>query len=144
QGAATPAANAVAPAGGRADHGLQPLVGALQPAPFAGVVLQAVVPAGGAGLPFGLALTTASRPLVGGLGRGLTVGGRPCMGSWPWLATPPRCLRYKNATRMRRTILRDSISCQASSPLAVSIRWISSVKLLQSDLATLAQREGGE
>ncbi|RZS10105.1 hypothetical protein BHM03_00041265, partial [Ensete ventricosum] len=31
---------------------------------------------------------------------------------------------------------------QASS-LAVSTRWISVVKLLQSDLATLAQREGG-
>ncbi|RZS28072.1 hypothetical protein BHM03_00061628 [Ensete ventricosum] len=33
---------------------------------------------------------------------------------------------------------------QASSSLAVSTRWISAVKLLQSDLATLAQREGGE
>ncbi|RRT32875.1 hypothetical protein B296_00054428 [Ensete ventricosum] len=32
---------------------------------------------------------------------------------------------------------------QASS-LAVSTRWISAVKLLQSDLATLTQREGGE
>ncbi|RWW01606.1 hypothetical protein GW17_00035341 [Ensete ventricosum] len=33
---------------------------------------------------------------------------------------------------------------QASSSLAVSTRWISAAKLLQSDLATLAQREGGE
>ncbi|RWV80212.1 hypothetical protein GW17_00058553 [Ensete ventricosum] len=33
---------------------------------------------------------------------------------------------------------------QASSFLAVSTRWISAAKLLQSDLATLAQREGGE
>ncbi|RWW60580.1 hypothetical protein BHE74_00032411 [Ensete ventricosum] len=33
---------------------------------------------------------------------------------------------------------------QASSTLAISIRWISVAKLLQSDLATLAQREGGE
>ncbi|RWW28238.1 hypothetical protein BHE74_00022158 [Ensete ventricosum] len=33
---------------------------------------------------------------------------------------------------------------QASSSLAVSTRWISATKLLQSDLATLAQREGGE
>ncbi|RRT33238.1 hypothetical protein B296_00041411 [Ensete ventricosum] len=33
---------------------------------------------------------------------------------------------------------------QASSSLAVSTRWISTAKLLQSDLATLAQREGGE
>ncbi|RWV80935.1 hypothetical protein GW17_00057708, partial [Ensete ventricosum] len=28
--------------------------------------------------------------------------------------------------------------------LAISTRWISAVKLLQSDLTTLAQREGGE
>ncbi|RWV96447.1 hypothetical protein GW17_00040836, partial [Ensete ventricosum] len=33
---------------------------------------------------------------------------------------------------------------QASSSLAVSTRWISAMKLLQSDLATVAQREGGE
>ncbi|RWW39794.1 hypothetical protein BHE74_00054838 [Ensete ventricosum] len=33
---------------------------------------------------------------------------------------------------------------QASSFLAVSTRWISAAKLLQSNLATLAQREGGE
>ncbi|RRT37481.1 hypothetical protein B296_00036876, partial [Ensete ventricosum] len=33
---------------------------------------------------------------------------------------------------------------QASSSLAVFTRWISTVKLLQFDLATLAQREGGE
>ncbi|RWV87785.1 hypothetical protein GW17_00050187 [Ensete ventricosum] len=33
---------------------------------------------------------------------------------------------------------------QTSSSLAVSIRWISIAKLLQSDLATLAWREGGE
>ncbi|RWV77981.1 hypothetical protein GW17_00061120, partial [Ensete ventricosum] len=33
---------------------------------------------------------------------------------------------------------------QASSSLAVSTRWISTAKLLQSDLATLAQMEGGE
>ncbi|RZS21196.1 hypothetical protein BHM03_00053803 [Ensete ventricosum] len=31
-----------------------------------------------------------------------------------------------------------------TSSLAVSTRWISTAKLLQSDLATLAQREGGE
>ncbi|RZS00470.1 hypothetical protein BHM03_00030156, partial [Ensete ventricosum] len=33
---------------------------------------------------------------------------------------------------------------QASSSLAVSTRWISTAKLLQYDLATLAQREGRE
>ncbi|RWW08688.1 hypothetical protein GW17_00027857 [Ensete ventricosum] len=38
------------------------------------------------GLPFGMALVTVSRPLAGGLGRGLAVGGRPYMGAsrgWP-------------------------------------------------------------
>ncbi|RWV91345.1 hypothetical protein GW17_00046373 [Ensete ventricosum] len=33
---------------------------------------------------------------------------------------------------------------QASSSLAISTRWISTAKLLQSDLVTLIQREGGE
>ncbi|RZR74525.1 hypothetical protein BHM03_00037908 [Ensete ventricosum] len=33
---------------------------------------------------------------------------------------------------------------QTTSSLAVSTRWISAARLLQSDLATLAQREGGE
>ncbi|RWV78409.1 hypothetical protein GW17_00060630, partial [Ensete ventricosum] len=33
---------------------------------------------------------------------------------------------------------------QVSSSLAVSTQWISIVKLLQSDLTTPAQREGGE
>ncbi|RWW52221.1 hypothetical protein BHE74_00041368, partial [Ensete ventricosum] len=91
---ATPAAGAAATIGSRVGHGQQPLAGALQLAPFAGVVLQArpqaqsvaassqgrLPPlAGTAGLPFGLALVAASRPLVGGLGRGLAMGGRPYM-----------------------------------------------------------------
>ncbi|RWW16419.1 hypothetical protein GW17_00019700 [Ensete ventricosum] len=45
-----------------------------------------IAPSGAAGLLFGLALDTSNRPLVGGLGRGLAVGGRPCMGvgrGWP-------------------------------------------------------------
>ncbi|RZS29304.1 hypothetical protein BHM03_00063016, partial [Ensete ventricosum] len=37
----------------------------------------------------------------------------------------------------------DEVS-QASSSLVVSTRWISAAKLLQSDLVTLVQREGGE
>ncbi|RWV79344.1 hypothetical protein GW17_00059535, partial [Ensete ventricosum] len=37
--------------------------------------------AGAAGLPFGLAPVATNRPLAGGLGRGLAVGGRPCMGA---------------------------------------------------------------
>ncbi|RWW52691.1 hypothetical protein BHE74_00040873, partial [Ensete ventricosum] len=36
---------------------------------------------GTAGLPFGLALAVASRPLAGGLGHGLVVGGWPYMGA---------------------------------------------------------------
>ncbi|RZS25758.1 hypothetical protein BHM03_00059006, partial [Ensete ventricosum] len=75
--------------------------------PLAGAALQAAVPTGGyhsyglaastaptaycpcgqllplaniAGLPFGLALAIANRPLTGGLSRGLAMGGRPCMG----------------------------------------------------------------
>ncbi|RWV94575.1 hypothetical protein GW17_00042875 [Ensete ventricosum] len=49
--------------------------------------LHAPIPlAGAAGLPFGLALATASRPLVGGLGPGLAVGGQHYMGaSCGWL-----------------------------------------------------------
>ncbi|RWW55280.1 hypothetical protein BHE74_00038097 [Ensete ventricosum] len=33
------------------------------------------------GLPYGLALAEAGRPLAGGLGHALAVGGRPCMGA---------------------------------------------------------------
>ncbi|RZS26193.1 hypothetical protein BHM03_00059499 [Ensete ventricosum] len=39
---------------------------------------------------------------------------------------------------------REDEGGQASFSLAVFTRWISAAKLLQSDLATLAQREGGE
>ncbi|RZS26627.1 hypothetical protein BHM03_00059989, partial [Ensete ventricosum] len=123
QGAAIPTVGAVAPTGGRAGLGRQPLVGALQPTPFVSATLQAGVPTGGyrpyglavvgcahrrrpvgccprerrrlpfraaaptsgAGLPYGLALAAADRPLAGGLavgGRpgptwGLAMGGRP-------------------------------------------------------------------
>ncbi|RWV91245.1 hypothetical protein GW17_00046481 [Ensete ventricosum] len=71
--------------------------------PFAGTALQAIVPAGNyrpyglavvdrargrllPPVPYGLALAAAGHPLIGGLGRGLAVGGRLCMGagrSWP-------------------------------------------------------------
>ncbi|RWW36071.1 hypothetical protein BHE74_00058937 [Ensete ventricosum] len=65
-------------------------------------------------------------------------------------APPPCCLRYENAIRME--IVYPCIpdpngedkGGQASSSLAVSTRWISTAKLLQSDLTTLAQREGVE
>ncbi|RZR73187.1 hypothetical protein BHM03_00021236, partial [Ensete ventricosum] len=76
----------------------QPLAGALQPSPFAGVALAAVgrahrrcpcgllplriaTPASGVGLPCGLGMAAIGRPPVGGLGHGLVVGGRPCMGA---------------------------------------------------------------
>ncbi|RWV81628.1 hypothetical protein GW17_00056931 [Ensete ventricosum] len=79
QGAATPAVGVAAPASGRVGRERQPLAGAQQPAPLA-------APANDAGLPCGLALVAAGYPLAGGLGRDLTVGGRPCMGTgrgWP-------------------------------------------------------------
>ncbi|RWW14397.1 hypothetical protein GW17_00021835 [Ensete ventricosum] len=38
----------------------------------------------------------------------------------------------------------DDEGGQASSSLVVPTRWISAAELLQSDLTTLAQREGGE
>ncbi|RRT34167.1 hypothetical protein B296_00053582, partial [Ensete ventricosum] len=43
--------------------------------------LQAIAPASGTGLPCGVALAAASRPLVEGLGYDLAVGGRPCIGA---------------------------------------------------------------
>ncbi|RZS21390.1 hypothetical protein BHM03_00054032, partial [Ensete ventricosum] len=72
--------------------GRQPLAGALQPAPLqvprCKWVCQraAAAPASGAGLPCRLALAAIGRPLSGGLGRGLAMDGRPCMGAdhgWP-------------------------------------------------------------
>ncbi|RWW67912.1 hypothetical protein BHE74_00024605, partial [Ensete ventricosum] len=48
------------------------------------------------------------------------------------------------ATRCDRHPDGEDEGGQASSSLAVSTRWISVAKLLQSDLATLVQREGGE
>ncbi|RZS23492.1 hypothetical protein BHM03_00056437 [Ensete ventricosum] len=86
QGAANPTAGATAPTNDRVGRGQQPLAGALQPALFAGATLQAGVPTGGcrplwatatasdAGLPCGLALVAAGRPLAGDFSRGLTVG----------------------------------------------------------------------
>ncbi|RZS01292.1 hypothetical protein BHM03_00031133 [Ensete ventricosum] len=69
--------------------------------------------AGAVGLPFGLALAAASRPLTGPWPR--PGRGWPALhGSWPWLvAPPPHCLRCENAARTRRTILRDIISSHA-------------------------------
>ncbi|RRT72362.1 hypothetical protein B296_00014831, partial [Ensete ventricosum] len=68
-------------------------------------------PASCTSLPCRLALATAGYPLAGGLGRGLAMDSDG-----------------------------EDEGGQASSSLAVSIRWISIAKLLQSELATLAQR----
>ncbi|RWW53220.1 hypothetical protein BHE74_00040307 [Ensete ventricosum] len=64
-------------------------------------------------------------------------------GGWPWLAAPPpHGLYCENAAKIHPD--GEDEGGQASSSLAVSTRWISTAKLLESDLATLAQREGGE
>ncbi|RRT62938.1 hypothetical protein B296_00002482 [Ensete ventricosum] len=87
--------------------------------------LRGAAPASGAGLPYRLALAVA-RPWVADLACGLA-------------APPPRWRSY--------IYILDpdgEDGGQASSSLALSTRWISVAKLLISDLATLAQREGGE
>ncbi|RWV84024.1 hypothetical protein GW17_00054296, partial [Ensete ventricosum] len=86
-------------------------------------------------------LAVASRPLAGGLGRSrlplATSHGQPLL----------LVVLAVNADIVYPCILDpdgEDERGQASSSLAVSTRWISAVKLLLSDLATLAQREGGE
>ncbi|RRT33935.1 hypothetical protein B296_00058586, partial [Ensete ventricosum] len=88
------------PASGRAGRGQQPLAGALQPAPFTSTALQVGVLTDGC-RPYGLAVvgcarryrpcwllplrvapaSLVGRPLAGGLGCALAVGGRQCMGA---------------------------------------------------------------
>ncbi|RWW39917.1 hypothetical protein BHE74_00054705, partial [Ensete ventricosum] len=80
QGVGTPVVGTVAPAGGRAGRGRQSLAGVLPSAPLAS----------DAGLPCGLALAIANRPLVGGLGHDLAMDDRHFMGAgrgWPPLLT---------------------------------------------------------
>ncbi|RZS04241.1 hypothetical protein BHM03_00034548, partial [Ensete ventricosum] len=71
------------------------------------------------------------------------------LSSWPWLQ-PAAPLQGALVAAWREIVYpcipdpdREDEGGQASS-LVVSTRWISVAKLLQSDLATLAQREGGE
>ncbi|RZS26502.1 hypothetical protein BHM03_00059844, partial [Ensete ventricosum] len=118
----------------------QPLAGALQLTPTGYCPwerrqppLQLAASASGAGLPCGLALA---------------VGGRPCMGaSCGW---PPLLLAAFTAKTQEIVYLcipypdGEDEGGQASSSLAIYTRWISAAKLPQSDLTTLAQREGGE
>ncbi|RZR89910.1 hypothetical protein BHM03_00017732, partial [Ensete ventricosum] len=75
QGAATPTAGVVTPAGGKADRGPPcgrpiagpPLRAPYSRPPFAGAALQVAMPAGGC----------YPRSFVGGLGCGLAMAGRP-------------------------------------------------------------------
>ncbi|RZR99325.1 hypothetical protein BHM03_00028845 [Ensete ventricosum] len=81
--------------------------------------LQAASPASRTGLPCSLALATA---------------GSLCRGPWSWLGHGEivyPCIPDSDG---------EDEGGQASSSLAVSTRWISTAKLLQSELATLAQR----
>ncbi|RWV98286.1 hypothetical protein GW17_00038876 [Ensete ventricosum] len=60
--------------------------------------LQVAALASDIGLPCGLALAAAGHSLVGGLGYGLAVGGRPCMGAGrPSSSLPSLRKRSKNA-----------------------------------------------
>ncbi|RWW36691.1 hypothetical protein BHE74_00058267, partial [Ensete ventricosum] len=75
--------------------------------------------------------------------------GCPLQPAWPWVADPAWGLAVVGRSSSSQFLLRmhpdrEDKGGQASSSLAVSARWISVAKLLQSDLATLAQREGGE
>ncbi|RWV93924.1 hypothetical protein GW17_00043584 [Ensete ventricosum] len=82
------------------------------------------------------AAATVGGALAGGLAAAdhpLAAGRSPLQGGWPeivYLCIPDPDGKDEGGP--------------ASSSLAVSTRWISIAKLLQSDLATLAQREGGD
>ncbi|RWW72146.1 hypothetical protein BHE74_00020064 [Ensete ventricosum] len=93
-------------------------------------------------------LVAGSRHLRTGLGRlplavaswaagpcGLAVGGSPLLAGQGRSEIIYPCIPDPNG---------EDEGVQASSSLAVSTRWISAAKLLQSDIATLAQREGRE
>ncbi|RWW62985.1 hypothetical protein BHE74_00029866, partial [Ensete ventricosum] len=137
QGAADPTVDAAAPAGSsplRVRRG-QPLVGwplAAVPCghPTGSRPLRAVAPAGG-------------RPLQGGP---WLQPAAPTGGDWPWLSAPlqPATTSPSSLYLLQTHPDGEDEGGQASSSLAVSTRWISAAKLLQSNLATLTQREGGE
>ncbi|RRT42478.1 hypothetical protein B296_00023194, partial [Ensete ventricosum] len=102
--------------------------------------------------PFAGVLAAAGRPLQGAWPQpvaSLQVADRPCKGASRGHARLPLA-RASFTTKME--IVYPCIpnpdgedeGGQASSSLAVPTRWISTAKILQSYLATLAQREGGE
>ncbi|RRT41964.1 hypothetical protein B296_00026408 [Ensete ventricosum] len=102
--------------------------------PYAGTTLAGVVALAGdspgrRAAPCGL--SAGSRPLR--LGRGRYLCSQATAACWREIVYP--CILDPDG---------EDEGGQASSSLAVSTRWISAAKLLQSDLATLAQREGGE
>ncbi|RWV92908.1 hypothetical protein GW17_00044675 [Ensete ventricosum] len=84
-----PATGAIAPAGGRAGLGRQPLAGALQSVPFAGIVPQPTVPAGAA--PAGCCPRERRRPPLR-IAAPVSGAGLPCglamAAAWPWVAGP--------------------------------------------------------
>ncbi|RWV84430.1 hypothetical protein GW17_00053859, partial [Ensete ventricosum] len=113
------------------------------PVPAGGRPLRAIAPEGGR------PLQVVGSPHAGGA---LAATGRPYRGGrgWTWLAAP-----LQGGLSVAGCSLEIVYPCipdpdredeggQASSSLTVSTRWISAAKLLQSDLATLVQREGGE
>ncbi|RWW38574.1 hypothetical protein BHE74_00056187 [Ensete ventricosum] len=79
---------------------------------------------------------------------GLAAGRRPLRaGCWP----SPLAVAALQSAAPAGAALQGSVPVvdpdredEASSSLAVSTRWISAAKLLQYDLVTFAQREGGE
>ncbi|RWW36267.1 hypothetical protein BHE74_00058716 [Ensete ventricosum] len=88
------------------------------------------------------ALATADRPMQGAwpqptapLQGGLGCSRPPMQGGWPEIVYP--CIPDPDE-KMKE------VKRPPPSSLVVSTRWISAAKLLQSDLATLAQMEGGE
>ncbi|RZR74625.1 hypothetical protein BHM03_00039599 [Ensete ventricosum] len=105
-------------------------------------------------------LAVAGRPLqvvkpwLAATARGLAVASHLCMQTawmWPPLPHRQRLLSLPITTTSAEIVYpsipdsdREDEGGQASNSLAISTRWISAVELLQSDLATLAQKERGE
>ncbi|RWV77432.1 hypothetical protein GW17_00061738, partial [Ensete ventricosum] len=130
-------------------HG-QPLAGWPQTAsPAGGRPLRVVAPA------VSRPLQVADSPLAGGPWLQPVA---PAGGGWPWPTAPLQGALAAAGYPLQLATASPSSSLfllrmhpdgedeggQASSSLAVSTRSISAGKLLQSGLATLAQREGGE
>ncbi|RWV77300.1 hypothetical protein GW17_00061888, partial [Ensete ventricosum] len=158
QGAATPAVStstgAVALAGGASAGRLPSYVRRTRSwSPLAGWP-RAIICRLLAAAPYGRR-AAAGHPRAAALGVWPRAGATPLMAG-PGRSRPPLCMwalaaAYRPLAGGREIVYpcildpdREDEGGQASSSLAVSTRWISTAKLLQSDLATLAQREGGE